>query len=196
MDYTTRAIVKDAMTSTATAKDTTIDRVVTAASRTIDRYLTGKAIGSDNYLQTATVTDEILIARLAQSQQIVVWPRKPLISTVTAFAYRIRPDDPWTSVDLQYVEIEGPAVQAWVALDGETCKVKLSYTGGIAATVADLPADIIEAATAISVRVFREDMTGLSDAIGVDELGTLIYTKAMPARVRESLAPYKRVTGW
>jgi len=196
MDYTTRAIVKDAMGATSTANDTTIDRVVTAVSRFIDRYLTGKAIGSDNYLMSESITAEVLSARVYQAQQVIVWPRKPAIDSVTAFAYRIRPDDAWTDVDLSYIEIEGHAVQAWFAMQAETCKVQISYTGGLAASVAGLPGDIIEAATALCVRFFREDVTGLSDAIGVDELGTLIYSKSIPARVREMLAPYKRVTGW
>jgi hypothetical protein len=66
----------------------------------------------------------------------------------------------------------------------------------LAEDVEDLPADLIELATLLAARFYKEAETGLNDAIGVAELGTLIYTKAWPIRFVAMLEPFIRRVGW
>ena len=74
-------------------------------------------------------------------------------------------------------------------------RTKMSYIGGYGATLGELPPDLVEAATVLAVRLYREVKSGLTDTIGVAELGMLAYTKAWPVRVTEMLQPWKRVRG-
>jgi hypothetical protein len=74
--------------------------------------------------------------------------------------------------------------------------VQISYTGGYADTFDNLPADLVEAATVLAARYYREAEGGLTDAMGIVEIGQLVYTKALPARVADMLKPFKRKIPW
>jgi hypothetical protein len=76
------------------------------------------------------------------------------------------------------------------------CKVLLSYTGGLGATLADLPADMVEAVTILAIRFYREAESGLLDQMGMAEMGSFVYTKAWPVRVLELSKHYQRYSGW
>lgn len=195
MDYTTLASVKDELGSAAAVKDTLLNRLITAASRAVDRHCTDSPLG-DNYFMQEAVVNEAGRAHVYQGNVITLFPHKPVIASVGALSFRQTPLDSWVTATLDYLEYQNDRLLYWGTEVGDSVQYLISYTGGFSTTQAGLPADLIEAATVLAVRYFREAFAGLSDAIGVDDLGTLIYTKAMPSRVREMLQKYKRVVPW
>lgn len=199
MDYTDLGRVKQALGASESADDDLLNRVIADASREIDRRCTG-ASGPDvvDYFLHETVTDEICRAVVDVDGSILAYPHKPYVSSVTAFAYRTNPRSSWVSAPADYIVIDAATVVAWVGLAERphNMQVKLSYAGGFADRVDDLPADLVQACTTLAIRFYREMRTGLSDSIGVAELGTIIYTKAIPVRVAESLRQYQRISPW
>jgi len=198
MDYTTLALVKSAIGAQSTGKDTLLTALVTVVSRAIDRKCTGAVTAdTENYFQQATVANEVSRWPVYQNAELRIFPHKPLVTAVSALSYRETPREDWVAVDsVSYLEIEQARVTYWGSGLPDSVQVKISYTGGLATSQSGLPGDLVEAATVLAARYFREELTGLTDAIGVDELGLLVYTKAMPARVRDMLAPFMRVVPW
>lgn len=197
MDYTTLALVKDEIHGQTTGRDTLITRLVTAVSRQIDRHCAQRQTAdTDDYFALATVSNELLRSQVWQYTRIICFPHKPTIATVTALSWRASPVDAWSSVDLSSVDIENPRVIAYAAIPEDNIRVRISYSGGLSATQGGLPADIIQAATVWAARAFKEAATGLTDQIGIDELGILSYVKAMPTIVEKSLQPYMRIVPW
>lgn len=197
MDYTTVDLVKEALRISESGDDTLLARVVTAASRSVDRYCTGTGFDSDDYFALGTVTHEILSGYVDLEGRLIVWPRKPLINSVSSMEYRRTPLEAWVLVDSDRIEVSLSKVTTWVDInDRKPRAVRLTYVGGLAAEVGGLPADLVEAVTLLAARYYKEAEASLSDAIGVPELGTLMFTKAMPIRVFKLLEPYKRVVGW
>lgn len=194
MNYTTLARTKTALGAEATTSDPHLESIIASVSRLIDRHCSGK-VGLDDYLALSSITDEQGQARAAADGSILYPACKVLVQSVSAFAYRSTPLADWQSIDPQYVTFDGYMVKGWG--QGRRAPgsvfVKISYTGGLAANVADLPADILDAADILAVRFFKEIKSGLGDTIGVAELGTMQYTKALPVRVVEMLKPYLRV---
>lgn len=191
MDYTTTALVKTALGTSASTDDTQIAKLVTAVSRAMDRKMAG-AINSADYLKSETVSSELGRGQAGSDGIILYFPRKPLVTAVTAFAYRFGPLESWLTVNVVGVAVDGARMQAYAYCGRGKPFVMTSYTGGLASSQANLPEDIIEAATVLTVRYYKEVKSGLADTIGVAELGTLIYTKAWPIRVLDMLEPYKR----
>lgn len=189
MDYTTVANVKAALGATSTAGDVQLATLVTRASRAIDRQLYPR--GPDNYLLLETVT-EIGLGYVDGFNVLHYWPRKPRVTTITSLMVRETPRRTWEALSLDDIAVDGYHVQGYELSTTGKLWVSLAYTGGLASDVASLPADIVEVATVLAVRFYREAESGLTDAIGVAELGTLTYTKALPARVVEMLKPYVR----
>lgn len=189
-DYTTLANVKAQLGATETADDALLTQLITDASRMIDRYCAG-AFDSDNYFALETVTDKVLRGVVGYDRYFRVWPLKPVVSSVTAIAYRYDPADAWTNLTAAYVMIDGYQVSIGGAPSNAAGKpqFKITYTGGYAT----IPADVQNVATLLTIRFYREIKSGLTDAIGVAELGTLQYTRAIPVRVQAMLAPYRRV---
>jgi hypothetical protein len=185
--------------------DALLEKLITAASRSIDRECTGVPDGL-NYFMTETVVNEVLEGLLDYTgQSIICYPHKPIITAVTAFSYQeniTKTAYPIPSADVaSRVEISGPLVKAYPAniyLDEwpSKCRVILSYTGGLGLTVDDLPDDLQELAAILAVRFYREAETGLTDQIGVAELGTMSYTRSWPVRVQEKIQNFKRRVGW
>lgn len=201
MEYTTLDAVKAVLDAQEATDDDELGDAIDAASRTIDRYCTGvDDPESDNYFELSTVTDEVIQGQVDALGRIVCWPRKPKVASVSAFAYRASPLDSWVTVDSAYLEIKSGAVLAWLSLQKRReLQVKLTYSGGFAVVPTGLPADLRKAATTMAVRLYKEDKTGLSDAIGVAELTGgqgFLYTKAMPVRVKVTLAPFRRIVPW
>ncbi|MEJ5201557.1 MAG: phage head-tail connector protein [Anaerolineales bacterium] len=188
-DYTDLSSVKLALGSAQTTDDALLASLITQASRAIDRYCAGH-LNSDDYFVRAAVTDAVLTGIVAHDGWLYCWPRKPIVESVTALAYRDFGDKTWQDVDIaKWVTVEGYTVKTGGFLTPRRVQVKISFTGGFN----PLPDDLVNAATLLSVRFYREVKSGLGDSIGVAELGTLTYTKALPARVIEMLKPYKRV---
>lgn len=191
MDYTTVARVKLALDAQQTTDDTLLASIIASVSRAMDRMLSGRADCS-NYLQSESKT-ETLRGRVDKDGRILCHPLKPRISSISSFAYRATPLGSWHPVDVDRLTISGYVVTAFTSLTGRDPQfVQISYAGGLAATTADLPADILDAADILAVRFYREIKSGLGDTIGLSETGEMIYTKAWPVRVLEMLAPYKR----
>jgi hypothetical protein len=194
MDYTTLANVKQALGATDTTDDALLSRLVGEASRAIDRHVSGFMQMTD-YFKSETVTDERGYGLIGADGNLLYFPKKPVVSAVAAFAWRSRPWQDWLTVSLLEISLANTGVVAWsVGFERGKAEVKLTYSGGLAASTATLPPDVINAADLLTVRFYREIKSGLGDAIGVAELGTLQYTKAWPVRVLELLAPYMRVT--
>ena len=196
MDYTTIANVKAALKIEAAGDDALLSSLVTRASRALDRLITqSDQPDAVNYLEAATVTDERLTGLVDANTILHCWPHKPLVTAVSAFSYRATPLESWVAVSPDYIEIYGQHLMVYASATGKPF-VKVTYAGGLATLAANLPADLVEAATVMAARFYREDEGGLTDAIGVAELGVLVYTKAFPVRVLEMLRPYMRVIPW
>ncbi len=197
MDYTTRARVKDEILAAATGQDALIDLLVSAASLAADRHCAGSQEAVD-FFKLETVTDEILLGQVDVRGRISLWPHKSRIVSVSALAYRSSPLVAWTDVSPSVAEVQPGSRQviAWTSLKRAQVTLKVTYRGGHAEDTAHLPGDLVEAVTVMAARYFKEGMVGLSDAIGVAELGTLIYSKAMPTRVRNLLKPVVRPVSW
>ena len=196
MDYTTVDMVKAALGSTEDTDDGLLEEYVARASRFIDRYVTG-AVQAVDYFLAEDVVDEVLHGQVDVNGNLVCWPHKALVNSVAALAYRWTPSQSWSDADLSNLVIDGGSVTVWNgALRRGRPFVKISYNGGFAEGTAALPADLVEAATVLVARFYKEAKSGLGDAIGVAELGMLVYTKALPVRVVEMLSRFKRVTQW
>lgn len=198
MDYTTLAFVKEAMNSQETVQDTVLSNFITRASRYIDKLCTSQSNVVD-YFKSEAVLNEILTNGVIDfAGRLTVFPHKPVVTTVTALAYRYSLRDSWVDADLTLVIPMQEMVMCEAAIPTwDMGFVKISYTGGLAATVADLPPDFVDLATVMTVRLYKEARSGLGDAIGVAELGTMIYTKAFPQRVINMLTnSYARIAPW
>ncbi len=196
MNYTSVARVKLALGANETADDALLNTLIAASSRAIDRKCTG-AQNSNDYFTLAPVNDEVLRNGVVdRNGNLLCWPHKASVSSVSSLAYRYGPLDTWIDISPDNVALTGNLVLAALGLSRTRPWVRISYTGGLADNIDNLPADLIEAATVLSVRYYREVKTGLSDSIGVAELGTLMYTQAWPVRVLDMLQPYIRIVPW
>ena len=204
MDYTTSANVLSAMGANAPSanplgatEQALIDSYVARVSRVIDRYITNAETGSDDYLKSETKTAEILRGQVDKDGSIVVFAHKPNVTNVASLEYRYSPRDDWKAVtSVGYVVTDGYRLTVYEGLSRGPIYVRITYTGGLASATASLPADIIEAATVLAIRYYKEARGGLEDVIGVADFGQPVYSKSMPARVREILAPYERPVPW
>lgn len=216
IDYTTTAAVLQAIKSQIAENinpdAALIGGLVTAVSRDVDHYLTGVPYGNnspDGYLQLQDVASERCFGRIDNHGKLHIWPHKPVITAVSAISYQWQPRDTPTTVDLLDVLLRGGKVEAFLqqlAVPGSSWRgpaqapaevqVTISYTGGLSATVANLPADLQLAVRDLVIRTYREERAGIADAIGVGDLGVMTYTKQMPVRIARQLQPYKRLVGW
>lgn len=197
MDYTDLSRVRAAlgMEEESNADDSLLAICITAASRAIDRRCTG-VIDSDNYFELAEVAGEEIRGVVDRQGRIVCWPHKPWVQSVSALEVRRWPIQSWSALNVDTLEIDGGLIVAWGGFDRGPARLRLSYTGGLASAIDDLPADLVEAGTVLAVRFYKEARSSLADISGMAELGTLQYTKAIPVRVVEMLRPYKRMAGW
>ena len=200
MDYTSLALVKEAMQGTETAQDAVLSSFITRASRYLDKLCTSQSNVVD-YFKAETITDEILTNGVVDGNGILtVFPHKPVTTAVTAFSYRSSLREAFQSASMDLVLPLQSMVIYESPLSSGTYPlyVKLTYTGGLGATLADLPADFVDLATIMTIRLYKEARSGLGDSIGVAELGTLTYTKAFPIRVLSQLniGNYMRTAPW
>lgn len=200
MDYTTLTRVKLEAGINEVTDDALISSLIVSASRWLDRELTGHPVGSDNYLLLETISGEVLFGQVDKDGNIVVYPHKPLVSQVILMSWRPDTVTGWVGVDINNILIDGYKVVAEnAALANYTrgkVQVTISYLGGLSLDTASLPEDVLEDITTMTIRLYRENKTGLTDAMGVAELGTATYTKAMPTRLAEWIRTYRRVVPW
>jgi hypothetical protein len=202
VDYTTLSQVKAEIRDTVTTDDALLAILITAASRAIDRKCTGQGGPiSDNYFMLESPVNEAAMARINSKGEITCYPHKPLVLSVSAFAYRQDITQSWNTVDPSRVDIWGNKVIAYPVggpvLDYPSrCRAQISYQGGYSGSTAGLPGDLVELCTLLCARFYRETETGLNDAIGVAELSQVIYSKAWPIRLSEQIKTYVRSVGW
>jgi hypothetical protein len=203
MDYCTLARVRSELRikDGKTVDDAILSKFITDASRSMDKTATGVPY-AENYFMTETVVGEQLLGQVNyDGKYILVAPHKPLVTAVTAFSYQEDPTTVLFAVAAPIVSrIAGPVVKVYPPnlslCSPSACDVTISYTGGLGATVDDLPEDLQEMAALLSIRYYREAETGLGDQIGVAELASLTYTKAWPIRLTEKFNTYVRKVGW
>jgi hypothetical protein len=199
MDYTILSYVKLAMGAQTTVDDSRLVRIITEVSRAIDRHCTGVPDAVD-YFKLEDVANEQLRGQIDLNGRIICYPHKPIVNSVSAFSFRESIIGTSYTVASTRIDVFGPQVEAYATKMAlaypARCLVTLSYNGGLSTVPETLPADLINAATVLAVRFYREEETGLTDAIGVAELSTLVYTKAWPDRVIKQLAPFVRRVGW
>ncbi len=203
MNYTTLAKVKAVLGAEETTDDTLLAAKIDEASRMLDTTL---CHAEADYFKAETVTDEMVRAIITKDGAIICWPKKVVVTSVTKFEYRLTPRTPWINVDVENVTISNHRqVTAWdvAGIRSVPVFVRVTYVGGYGTestagsppvtTLSGMPADVVDAATVMAVRLYKEEKGGLTDAIGVAELGQMQYTKALPSRVIEIMKPYKRV---
>ena len=197
MDYTDTTKVIAAMGSGSPAAPTILAPYVTRASRYLDRLAVGLQNVSD-YFKAESIANEVLTnGAIGMHGDLTVYPHKPIVNSVSALAWRFRLSDPYEDADLTRISVEQEAVVYEGALVySEKVYVKISYNGGLGTNVASLPEDLVDLATLMAIRLYKEERTGLADSIGVAELGTMMYTKAFPVRVIETLQAYSRIAPW
>jgi hypothetical protein len=200
MDYTTLANVRADAHIVETTDDALISRKITQASRAIDRLVTGREDAID-YFKSEAISGEILSGYrnplIDNHGRLLAWPHKPIITAVSAIAFRMDPTQGWQSLDTQSLMISGgKAVEVWGTFLRGRSMVQISYTGGLGAATANLPDDLQELATLLTIRFYKESQSGMSDTIGINDLGTVQYIKALPIRVQDGLARYTRNVPW
>jgi len=200
MDYTSLDEVHYAMQGddTITGQDTMLSSYITRASRLIDTLCAGvPSVQSVNYFMQEDVANEYLTNGVIGNGSLTVYPHKSVVNSVASLSFKYHLKDAWTIADLASVSPEGDSVYYEGRLPyQERVYVQISYNGGLATTQPDLPEDFIDLATMIAVRLYKEARGNYTDAIGIAELGTMIYTKAFPARFLEILPMYQRTTPW
>ena len=209
MNYTTLEKVKKVLGAEEDTDDSLLETKIGEASRSIDVTI---CHADPNYFMLANVAGEIVNGIITSDGAIVCWVSKAVVTSVTSFEYRLSPRTPWLTIEAAYCTISNKRqVTAWGSGSARSVKVRLSYTGGygtevpavpavvdpptarVPATLTGMPEEIVDAATTLALRFYKEEKSGLTDAIGVAELGTMQYTKAIPVRVVDMCKPYKRI---
>lgn len=197
MNYTTLAKVRAALGAETVTDDLLLAVKITEASRATDRL----CAAPDNYFMIESVVGELSSGLITSDGVIICFPKKAVVNSVSSFEYRLSPKENWQVVDSDAILLSNQRqVSAWgeIVAHGK-CQIRISYNGGYGtesgspSIITGLPEDIINAVTVLAVRFYKEEKGGLTDAIGVAELGTMQYTKAMPTRVVEMMKPYKRI---
>lgn len=199
MDYTSFEQVKIEIGAHEATDDSKLAVYVTAASRSVDRYCTGVQDNSgDNYFAISTLTDKVVMGWMDSDGYVMTYLHKPTIISVASLSWRLTPRDAWTAVTSTDIITDGsPLVRGYVTgYSASRVFIKATYTGGLAATTSALPSDFIENVAVIAARFYREGEAGVSDVIGVGDLGQLMYRKALPNRVMLFLSSYVRRIPW
>lgn len=193
MLYATLAQVKLALGTNSTSDDALISQKLEEASRLWD---TNPELCSayPNYFLKEDVLNEVIPGQVNTEGMILAFPKKSKINSVSKVEYRRSPRESWIEVDPSFVEIDNIKLKIYANLFSRgSLTLRISYNGGHSLTPADLPGDIINAVILLTVRLYKEEKTGLSDVIGVAELGTSVYTKALPQRALKHANTYRRM---
>lgn len=199
MDYTTLARVKQYMDSATPNGDTILPMFVTLASRQFDRLCTSQPAVSDYFKLESPSLEYLTNGVVDWAGRLTFWPHKPVITAVTALNYRYNLTDPWTAADVTKISCEAESVLYDNGLSSaDRIFLQVSYTGGLAATTEALPDDLQDLVTLLAIRAYKEARSGLGDSIGIAELGQLVYTKAFPVKVSDSInvGGFARVAPW
>jgi hypothetical protein len=198
MDYTTLASVKSAGRITDVTDDAWLGELITQASRALDR-ICARSIDATDYFTLEDMADDPLTGQVDNEGHIIVWPHKPKITAITSLSYRFTPFEAYRTVDPAYITLRKlKEVTAWTNLVGRRgeAMVLMSYTGGFSGSPAAMPADFMNLVDLMVMRFYRETESGLSDAVGLSDLATATYTKALPARLALMIKPFVRTVPW
>jgi hypothetical protein len=204
MDYTTLTRLQNDLDNKISGQETELSQCIADASRWIDHEVTG--VGDDtclNYFALESKT-ETLFGRLTNTGTVVVYPRKPFVASVQSMSWRLNPRFTLNTLNLgvnnDSIIIDGMRVECydnniWNVRPQEVM-VQITYVGGLATSGSALSDNLQRTCSVMAIRLYREIKGGLTDAIGVAELGQLVYTKAVPLTVLKWLDPYRRKVGW
>jgi hypothetical protein len=201
LNYTDAITIRNAMGGQENAQDTLLEKFAGIASRSVDHICaqTGDP-GCIGYFALEPVTGESLTnAVIDQFGHLVCYPHKSSVRSVASLAYAAEPDLTPIPVPTDLVVVRGHAVEAWLdlsSLRGRPLLVTLSYTGGMASSLQGLDPILVDCATVLAIRKYKEERSGMSDVVGVVELGTITYTEGIPASVVRDLTPFRRVAPW
>lgn len=206
MDYSTIAYFKESIHSKTDTTGSGFDnaliaRCISEASRSWDRVCSGSIENdSADYFFSGSISGERLEGRIDAEGMLICYPHKPIITSVSAMTFQKSVIDQTYTIDVARIEASGPKVMAYPNNIPfpypDKCRVNISYVGGLGASLADLPADLVEAVTILAIRFYREAETGLKDQMGIAEMGDNVYTKAWPERVKATAERYTRKVGW
>jgi len=186
-DYATVANVKASLDITGTDYDTLLARIVTAASRWVDHVVAG---GLENaFAATATATRAYGRAAIKGGTLYLDAPLLSLTSLTNGDDLPIQPADavlhPLNERSKRQVRLK--STSGWSFLvDG---LIEVEGVWGLYASGATPPA-ISEAATALAAWLFKRYQAGMSDATANYDLGSLVYSEAMPKQVAAMLLPF------
>lgn len=194
-DYTTRALVKEALEIdvTDTSQDTLIDAKLTAASRQIDRYC-GRRFFLDDTASARVLNPDGRVVRNRSGEHLLVAD----IGNLTGFTVEVGKDPDWTDITSQ-VETEptdalnldpaGPVTSLlWergVWRRRTLGRVRVTARWGWPA----VPAEVGEAALIQTVRLYKRKDSP-EGVLGTAEWGGPVRMSRVDPDVRELLTPF------
>ncbi len=153
-----------------------------------------------NYFELADVANEVLTNGVVDNfGHLVCYPHKSTVRSVSALSYSVELQGAPIPVMANQIIVKPRSVEVWgdfSSMRGRPILITISYNGGMAAALDDLDPLLVDAATVLAIRKYKEERSGMSDVVGVVELGTVTYTQGIPASVVRDLQYFKRVTPW
>lgn len=207
--YTTIAEIKEYATQiTGVAEDAILEKLITRVSRVIDDYCNRRfyvASGGDQtrYFDGTGTGDLWLPVNATEGSDL---------ASVTSVAVRdsVASTSTWRTIALTPVEGDRKGDLMFGPRDRRYAPARLlSFVSHVAgndstfprgtATVriigtfgfSSIPAPIAEAAVQLVVRAHKARNAGFSDAIGVDDVGTVVVAKSLPYWAKQMLDPYR-----
>ncbi len=190
------------MGGTETIQDTLLEKFAGIASRSVDHMCaqTGDETCNNYFLLEDVVNEVLTNAVIDNFGHLVCYPHKSSIKSVSALSYSVDLAGAAIPISVDTVVVKPRAVEVWggdfSSLRGKPILVTISYRGGMAASLASLDPLLVDAATVLAIRKYKEERSGMSDVVGVVELGTITYTQGIPASVVRDLRSFQRVTPW
>ena len=200
LNYTDAATIRGAMGGQETVQDDLLNKFSGIASRAVDHLCAQTDDPAcQNYFFLEDVANEVLTNGMVDNfGHIICYPHKSFIKSVASIAWSTLPGAGLTA-DPATIVVKSHSVEVWTdasAMRGRPFLVTISYRGGMGAALADLDPQLVDVATVLAIRKYKEERSGMSDVVGVVELGTIQYSSGIPASVVRDLQPFKRVTPW
>jgi hypothetical protein len=192
-DYTTVQEVKAYVDSQGTTDDSLLPDLVTGVSRAIDRVC-----HQVFYAQTL-VDDTSARALIDRDGILICFPATPLISSLSAAAYRIAPNTSWQAIDVSTADIENAPSGATLrfpstALGGfrdRRVQLKLSMACGYASRDV-MPDDLVWYARLAAAAEYAKRAAAGGDATAMPALGVVVTPRDWPPNVRRGLSFFTR----
>jgi hypothetical protein len=200
MNYTDATKMKNAMGGKEAVQDDLLTRFAEIASRDIDHICAQtSSMDCENYFFLQTIVGEFLTnAKIDENGHLVCYPHKSQVLSASSVSFATIPSS-FISVDPSLIVTKPHAVEVWgdySEFRGKPLLVTVNYVGGMATSIDELSDTLVDIATVIAIRKYKEERSGMSDVVGVVELGTVQYSKAMPANAEYGLVQFMRVVPW